>query len=86
MQPNILGVISKSLHQFLAQQQQTQFAVIAVHTVPEKLLFSHLIQTDPFFNQDKQEPDWKTAVQIWNHDHADGKVIFYKVRDPINVI
>ena len=34
MQPNIPGVISKSLHQFLAQQQQTQFAVIAVHTVP----------------------------------------------------
>jgi len=86
MQPNIPGVISKLLHQFLAQQQQTQFVVIAVHTVPEKLLFSHLIQTDPFFNQDKQEPDWKTAVQIWNCDHADGKVIFYKVRDPINVI
>ena len=34
MQPNIPGVTSKSLHQFLAQQQQTQFAVIAVHTVP----------------------------------------------------
>jgi len=70
----------------LAKQQQTQFPVIAVHTVPEKLLFSHLIQTDPFFNQDKQEPDWKTGVEIWNHDHADGKVIFYKVQDPINVI
>ncbi|EDR06924.1 uncharacterized protein LACBIDRAFT_328290 [Laccaria bicolor S238N-H82] len=78
MQPNIPGVISKSLHQFLAQRQQTQFAVIAVHTVPEKLLFSHLIQTDPFFNRDKQEPDWKTAVQIWNRDHADSKTIFYK--------
>jgi len=86
MQPNIPGVISKSHHQFLAKQQQAQFAVIAVHTVLEKLLFSHLIQTDPFFNQDKQEPDWKTAVEIWNHDHADGKVIFYKVQDPINVI
>ena len=48
MQPNIPGVISKSLHQFLAQQQQTQFAVIAVQTVPEKLLFSPLIQTDHF--------------------------------------
>jgi len=40
----------------------------------------------PIFNQDKQEPDWKTAVQIWNCDHADGKTIFYKVRDPIHVM
>ena len=55
MQTNIPGVISKSHHQFLAKQQQAQFAVIAAHTVPEKLLFSHLVQTDPFFNQDKQE-------------------------------
>ena len=37
MQPNIPGVISKSLHQILAQQQQTQFAVIAVHTVTHYL-------------------------------------------------
>jgi len=46
----------------------------------------YLIQIDPFFNWDKQEPDWKTAVQIWNHDHVDGKTIFDRVRDPINVI
>ena len=43
MQPNIPGVTSKAMHQFLAQRQQTQFAVIAVHTVSEKQLFSHLI-------------------------------------------
>ena len=80
MQPYIPGVTSKTLHQFLAQRQQTQFAVVAVHTVPEKQLFSHLIQTNQYFNRDKQEPDWKTGVQIWNRDHADGKTIFYKVR------
>ena len=54
------------------------FAVVAVHTVPEKQLFSCLIQTNPYFNWDKQEPDWKTGVQIWNHDYADGKTIFYQ--------
>ena len=54
------------------------FAVVAVHTVPEKQLFSCLIQTNPYFNWDKQEPDWKTGVQIWNCDYADGKTIFYK--------
>ena len=80
MQPYILRVTSKTLHQFLAQRQQTQFAVVAVHTVPEKQLFSHLIQRNRYFNWDKQEPDWKTGVQIGSCDHADGKTIFYKVR------
>ena len=65
MQPYIPGVTSKTLHQFLAQRQQTQFAVVAVHTVPEKQLFSCLIQTNPYFNWDKQEP--VVAVLFFNN-------------------
>ena len=46
----------------------------------KKQLFSKLMRESPSFNRDNKDPDWKHAVQIWNHDHVDGKTIFYKVR------
>jgi hypothetical protein len=55
------------------------FAVIGVHTIDEKKLFSCLMREDPSFNRNKQEPDWKAGVQVWNIKYADGKTIFYKV-------
>jgi len=46
----------------------------------KKKLFPRLMREDPSFNRNKQEPDWKAAVQVWNIKYADGKPIFYKVR------
>ena len=70
---------SQYLHHYLACRQGALFAVIGVHRVAEKKLFSHLMKEEPIFNQNNQEPGWKSAVQIWNIQYANGKTIFYKV-------
>jgi len=80
LQPMISDPTSKILHRYLSNRQGTLFAVIGVHTIDEKKLFSRLMREDPSFNWNKQEPDWKAAVQVWNIKYADGKTIFYKVR------
>ena len=80
LQPMISDPTSKILHRYLSNRQGTLFAVIGVHTIDEKKLFSCLMREDPSFNRNKQEPDWKAAVQVWNIKYADGKTIFYKVR------
>jgi len=78
-QPMIEETTSQYLDCYLACRQGTLFAVIGVHTVAEKKLFSQLMKEEPNFNQNNQEPDWKSAVQIWNIKYANGKTIFYKV-------
>ena len=66
LQPMISDPTSKILHRYLSNRQGTLFAVIGVHTIDEKKLFSCLMKEDPSFNRNKQEPDWKAAVQVWN--------------------
>lgn len=80
LQPMISDPTSKLPYCYLSNRQGTLFAVIGVHTTDEKKLFSRLMRKDPSFNRNKQEPDWKAAVQVWNIKYADGKIIFYKVR------
>jgi hypothetical protein len=65
-------------HSYLAQQQETKYAVVAIHTSAEKSLFKKLLQEHPFFNQSDSVPDWKKASKIWNRE-ANGQEIFYKV-------
>jgi hypothetical protein len=79
LQPSIPASVVKRGYWYLALQQGTQFAVIAVKTTEEKQLFSKLMRGSPVFNHNNQNPDWKQAVQIWNCDYANGKTIFYKV-------
>ena len=45
----------------------------------QKKAFSQLMKEEPSFNQNNQEPEGKSAVQIWNIKYANGKTIFYKV-------
>ena len=68
----------KQRHGYLAQQQNTKYAVVSVHSTEEKLLFKKLMQEDKDFTGKNATPDWKNAVKIWNRK-ADGKNVFYKV-------
>ena len=79
LQAIIHNPTSKLPHQYLANCEGTQFAVIGIHSPTEKKLFSQLTKENPSFNHDKKDPDWKAAIQIWNTEYADGKTIFYKV-------
>jgi len=79
MNPALPGDRQKKLHWYLALRQGTQYAVMAVHTTEEKMLFSKLMKTNLSFNRNNQHPDWKEAVKIWNRDHVNGEKIFYKV-------
>jgi hypothetical protein len=63
----------------LHHNKGTQYAVIAMHTTEEKLLFTSLSKSLPSFNVDNKNPDWVEIVQVWNRDNADGVTIFYKV-------
>ena len=51
---------------------------ICCHCCEEKQMFSKLVRESPIFNCNNQDPDWKQAVQLWNHDYADEKTTFYK--------
>lgn len=65
-------------HAYLARQQATKHAVIAIHTTAEKQLFKKLMQEDPAFSWNSGNPDWGQCVKVWNRK-ADGQEIFYKV-------
>jgi hypothetical protein len=66
IQPAISTSVVKRGQWYLALHQGAQYAVIAVHTTEEKLLFSQLMRESPSFNRNNQDPDWKQAIQIWN--------------------
>lgn len=65
---------------YLAQQQGTKFATLTVHTNTEHQLYSQLMREDPLFTR-PEGPDWPQATRRWNELYANGKDIFYKVRD-----
>jgi len=69
---------SQYRHAYLAREQGTKYAVIAVHTAEEKALFKKLIQENLAFNSMNAGPDWKQSATVWNWE-ANGKNIFYKV-------
>jgi hypothetical protein len=68
----------KKKYAYLARQQGTKHAVIAIHTIAEKCLFKKLMQEDPNFTWNSAKPDWAQCVKVWNRK-ADGEEIFYKV-------
>ena len=78
LQPMIEEITSQYLHHYLACRQGTLFAVTGVHTVAEKKLFSQLMKEEPSFNWNNQEPDWKSAAQIWNINMQMARQYFIK--------
>ncbi|KAK0462162.1 hypothetical protein IW261DRAFT_1306026, partial [Armillaria novae-zelandiae] len=65
--------------QYLARKQDTRFAVLTVHTLEKKHLFSDCMLNEPSFTAaHNSDPIWLDAVKIWNH-HANGETIFYKL-------
>ena len=78
MQPIMPKPPVKKGHWYLALHQSTKYAVMSIHTVAEKQLFSKLMQEHSAFNQENQAPDWKDIVVVWNGNHAKGNenVIF----------
>lgn len=74
---------SKNKNSYLARQQGSKYAIIAVHTTAEKVLFKKLMQENPLFAQTNAGPDWKRGAKVWNRS-ANGQDIFYKVNEPIS--
>jgi hypothetical protein len=80
MLPYIQDIEDDVKHHYLASKQGTKFAVLNIHTAPERDLIHTLMKENTtVFNRDKQDPDWKEAVKLWNSKYANGKTIFYKV-------
>lgn len=69
---------SKFKQAYLAEQQGTRYAVMAVHSVEEKQQFTKMMQEFLPFNMGTKPPDWKEGALEWNRQ-ADGKQVFYKV-------
>ena len=65
-------------HQYLAIKQNTQVAVLPIHTKVEHALFKLLIADLNGLFAGKKEPDWQAVAAQWS-GHADGIAIFYKV-------
>ena len=57
MQPMMPEPPVKKGHWYLALRQGTKYAVMSIHTVAEKQLFSKLMRENPVFNQENQDPD-----------------------------
>jgi hypothetical protein len=88
LQLQLLGIkkpdqtrLSNTCHWYLALCKGTKYAVMSMHTVAEKQLFSQLMQTHPPFNQENQDTDWIKTVILWNGNHAKGNEddLFFKV-------
>ena len=61
------------------EKQNTQIAVLLVHTKPERLLFKALLLSrQDAFSAAECEPGWLNLAQEWNA-HGNGQTIFYKV-------
>jgi hypothetical protein len=68
-------------YRWVAEQQGTLVAVLPVHTREERDLFRLLVQSSPLFaNVTTRQPNWTSLAAIWA-SHANGKSIFYKVRE-----
>ena len=61
-------------HCYLAKKQNSQIAVLLIHTKPEQLLFRAML-TGP---QAQREPNWEDFAQDRN-SHCNGPDIYYKV-------
>ena len=68
----------KIKHPNLAKQQQTQVAILPIHTPEERALFRLLVSmpNGPFSGE--SQPNWVAMASRWA-EHCDGMKIFYKV-------
>ncbi|KAF8169717.1 hypothetical protein K438DRAFT_1774100 [Mycena galopus ATCC 62051] len=82
---DIAGILSYNLltdskfkHAYLAEQQGTKYAGIAIHSVEEKMQFTQMMQEFPGFNVPNSPPNFKDGARTWN-SKANGETIFYKL-------
>ncbi|KAJ6448574.1 hypothetical protein C8R45DRAFT_1132891 [Mycena sanguinolenta] len=68
--------------QYLARMQGTRKPVLPVHTVAEKMLFNHLMQTSPAF-QSCKTAIYSAATAIWNREAESKPEIFYKLEEQL---
>jgi hypothetical protein len=65
-------------HQYLAMRQNTQFAVLPIHTKAERALFKLLLNEAQGVFTGRKEPNWPNLAARWS-THSDGINIFFKV-------
>jgi hypothetical protein len=67
-----------SSYTFLAEKQQTKYAVVPVHTAAEEALFQVLIRD--FMSQ--STPNWQEFARKWS-PNANGSTLFYKTPEQL---
>ncbi|KAF8129055.1 hypothetical protein EV363DRAFT_1417939 [Boletus edulis] len=65
---------------WVAEQQGTLAAVLPVHTREGRDLFCLLVSSPLSSDAATRHPNWTSLAAVWA-THANGKTIFYKVRD-----
>lgn len=70
---------SRQKYSYLASRQGTQKPVLPVHTPEEQALFRFLLQYELSFNPCAGEPNWRSAVKVWNSKADHEELIYYKV-------
>jgi hypothetical protein len=78
-----LSLDLKQPHGFLASMHQTRKAVLPVHSAPELKLFSQLVKREMAFQPSPKDPDWKSAVRVWNRFAENTPNVFYKVSNGV---
>ena len=77
----------KFIYRYLANNQNTLFAVVPVHTKEEILLYDKPISThkkDLYVNINSSIPDFDSFAKIWS-SFADGVKIFYKTPEHLKL-
>lgn len=75
------------IYRYLANRQNTLFAVVPVHTKEEILLYDKLVSThkkDLYVNINSSIPDFDSFAKIWS-SFADGVKIFYKTPEHLKL-
>lgn len=64
----------KPHHHYLSEKQNTQIAVLPIHTKPERILFRALLTG----SQAQRQPNWEDFARDWN-SHCNQAGLYYKV-------
>ena len=64
---------------YVAKKQSSKFAVLDIHTLEEKLLFTNIL-TNSFATT---EINYDAFAKMWNSNYANGEKIFYKTTEHI---
>jgi len=70
----------KNIYEYLANAQQTKYAVIPLHTEDEFNLFHEAVKVGGIWAAPTGLPDFENMATWWS-SKANGKTIFYKLRE-----